>query len=76
MVTAFMLPRREPPRPIGPASTLRSISRCSEASFWLLKAEESWLHDEGIAAALNAIGLGKQFRFRGLTWDYVNASRR
>ena len=33
MVTAFMLPRREPPRPIGPASTLRSISRCSEASF-------------------------------------------
>ena len=32
-------------RPIGPASTLRSISRCSEASFWLLKAEKSWLRD-------------------------------
>jgi Superinfection immunity protein len=37
MVMAFMLPRREPPPTYRPASTLRSISRCNEASFWLLK---------------------------------------
>ena len=76
MVMAFMLPAASRRRPIGPASTLRSISRCSEASFWLLKAEKSWLRDEGRAAALNAIGLGKRFRFRSLSWGYMNASRR
>jgi hypothetical protein len=49
MVLACMLPAASRRRRIGPASTLRSISRCSEASFWLLEAEECWPHDQGRA---------------------------
>jgi hypothetical protein len=59
----------------GSAITARSISKCSEASFRLLKVEGSWLHDQGRAAA-ERNRLGKQFCFRGLSWSYIDAGGR